>query len=79
MIRSAEPNRTKNLEMSKGAELKTAASRALGTGTLRLLDVFPSPDEHKGRKMEVKGLYLRVPSDGINVTSLQVVGDACAP
>jgi hypothetical protein len=44
------------------------------------MNVYPNPASHAGHRMAVKGFLIRNPaSDRINVSSLGVVADACAP
>ncbi len=71
--------KTRNGQPSTDAALQAAISRPLGSGTVRLLEVFPSPDAHKGRRIEAKGLYMTTPSDGINIISFTKIADTCAP
>lgn len=57
-----------------------AVGRALGTQTIRLLDVFPKPDAHKGHRMMAKGLLIRADSGTqLNVLALEMVAPSCAP
>jgi S-disulfanyl-L-cysteine oxidoreductase SoxD len=52
---------------------------ALGSQTFRLMDAAASrPEDHKGEKVEVKGLLMRqADATVLNVTSLQSGGSAC--
>ena len=78
LTHASDPARTRNPEASETTELEEAAARALGSRTFRLINVYPSPDAHKGRKMEVKGFLIRVPNDDrLNPTALQVVASRC--
>jgi hypothetical protein len=61
------------------ADAKAAAKHPLGTGTVGLLDVFPSPAPHKGHKMLAKGLLIRNDGISLNVLHLGLVGTTCAP
>ena len=57
-----------------------ALGRAMGTQTIRLLDVFPKPDAHKGHRMMAKGLLIRADSGTqLNVLALEMVAPSCAP
>jgi hypothetical protein len=60
------------------ADARAAANQPLGTRTVRLLDIFPRPELHKGHKMLAKGLLIRN-NDNItlNVIRLGVVGMSC--
>lgn len=50
----------------------------MGTGTLRLLNVFPDPSAHKGHKMEATGLLVRdAAGSGVNVLSLDMLASSC--
>jgi hypothetical protein len=53
-----------------------AAERPLGTGTFVVLDAFPSPDAHIGRKVEAKGFLMRT-KGAIGITSIQTVAPTC--
>ena len=61
---------------SSDTELGSMKSEALGTASYTLLDVFPAPAEHKGHRMEAKGIVIKT-SNSINVTSLQMVDATC--
>ena len=50
LTNTSEPVRTRNPAASKDAELKEAEAKPLGRETFRLLDVYPSPDPHRGHK-----------------------------
>ena len=57
---------------------RARASVPLGTGSVSLLNVFPSPDAHAAHKMEAKGMLLRNPAGaGINVVSLTMLSATC--
>ena len=60
-------------------DAREAASRPLGTGTVRLLDVFPKPDAHAGHKMMAKGLLIRKTDADlqVNVLALEMVAPGC--
>ena len=78
LVDAGEPVRTKNPAASTGDELKNSEAAALGTHTFRLLNVYPSPDPHKGHKVEAKGFLIRDPGgDRINVTSVQTLAPRC--
>lgn len=61
------------------ADAIAAAKRSLGKETVALLDIFPSPAEHKGHKMLAKGLLIRNNGLALNVLHLGLVGTTCAP
>lgn len=72
---ATEPAKTRG-EPSTEAQLKAAAAEKLGTQMFTLLDVFPSPDEHKGHRMEAKGILIRK-TNSLNVTVLEPVAQRC--
>ena len=78
LTRTSDPVRTRNPAASKDDELKDSQAKALGTGTFTLLSLYPSPDVHKGHRIEVKGFLIRIPyDDRINVSSLERLGPTC--
>jgi hypothetical protein len=51
---------------------------APGSGTVRLLSVFPDPSAHKGHKMKAGGLLVKDAAGiSVNVMSLEMIGSAC--
>jgi len=59
-------------------DLRTAAALPLGTDSVSLRSVFPSPDSHAAHKMEAKGLLLRDSTGpGINVVSMTMLSATC--
>ena len=70
LTNSTEPAVT-TLTPAAAAE-KAPAMKSLGTQTVRLLHVFPSPDSKRGHRIEAKGFLVREASDAlaINVVSL---------
>ena len=80
LTHGTEPVRSRNPEPSDAATLATAQQTPLGALTFRLMNVFPAPDSHRGHRMEVKGLLIRMPEgDRLNVTSLGMVAPSCQP
>jgi hypothetical protein len=65
--------------LTAGAGEKTASAASLGTRTVQLLHVFPSPDPQRGHRIEAKGFLMRqAPDDlAINVVSLRSLAPAC--
>jgi hypothetical protein len=65
-------------QASTAEELKRAETLPQGKQSFRLVSVAGfNPQEHSGKKIDVKGLLYKDDSDArINVTSLQMVG-AC--
>lgn len=60
------------------ADAKAAEKRPLGSGTIRLLDIYPKPDALKGHRLMVKGLLIRGPKDThVNVMALESIADQC--
>ena len=72
-----EPVRARDGSPSGNASLVAATS--LGAQTFRLMDATASrPEDHKGEKVEVKGLLMRqADATVLNVTSVQTGGSAC--
>ena len=80
LTHSTEPVRSRNPEASDAATLAAAQQAAPGGYTFGLLNLFPAPDVHRGHRMEVKGLLMRMPEgDRLNVTSLGMVAASCRP
>jgi mono/diheme cytochrome c family protein len=54
-------------------------SRALGTQAFRLLDAMAySPESHKGHKMYVRGLLIRLPSEQrMTISSFEMIAPSC--
>lgn len=78
LTRSTDPVSTRE-EAATPQALASAANRALGTRSFRLLSVVPfQPEAHIGHKMEARGL---VHTDGatgrLSVTSLQMAAESC--
>ena len=80
---SSEPLRSRNPDKPTDDELKEAAGQAPGKHTFLLLSPgsFKSGfhiDEHKGEKMQAKGLLIRTPKDErLNVTWLETLSKSC--
>ena len=83
LAQSSEPIRSRNPDQPTDDELKQASSQTLGTHTFMLLSPgsFKSGfhiDEHKGEKMQAKGLLIRTPKDErLNVTWLETLSRSC--
>jgi mono/diheme cytochrome c family protein len=56
-----------------------AAQVPLGTGTFHLLDALAyAPDAHKGHKMYVRGLLIKVPGDErLTISAFEMVSPSC--
>ena len=53
---------------------------APGSGTVRLLSVFPEPSAHKGHKMKASGLLVKDAAGvSVNVMSLEMISSSCGP
>jgi mono/diheme cytochrome c family protein len=67
---------TSALPPSAPADLST---RALGTQAFRLLDAMAyGPESHKGHKMYVRGLLIRLPSEQrMTISSLEMIAPTC--
>ena len=76
LARATGISRSRDGVASSDTELGSMKSETLGTASYTLLDVFPAPAEHKGHRMEAKGIVIKA-SNSINVTSLQMVDSTC--
>ena len=55
-------------------------AQPLGDRTFALMSAYPDPAPHAGHKMEAKGFLIRNPDgDRINLSSLAMVAERCAP
>jgi quinoprotein glucose dehydrogenase len=51
-----------------------------GSGTVRLLSVFPDPSAHKGHKMKAGGLLVKDAAGlSVNVMTLEMISSSCGP
>ena len=76
ITRSTDPQVTTLDPMTP--EQKSSAAAAVGSGTIQLLSVFPSPTAMKGHKVIAKGLFITVPPElRINVMSLESLSPSC--
>jgi mono/diheme cytochrome c family protein len=72
------PVRTENPDASPANQLSKLAALPAGSGTIRLLGIYSSLDEHKGHRMEGKGFIVKDPDgDRLNVVSLEMVAASC--
>jgi mono/diheme cytochrome c family protein len=79
LTQTTPPVRTENPDASPKDQLGKLAATPAGTGSIRLLGVYSSLDEHKGHRMEGKGFMVKDPDgDRLNVVSLEMVAPACA-
>jgi mono/diheme cytochrome c family protein len=77
LTQSTEPQVT-TLGPLTTAEKQSIAEAALGSETIQLLSVFPSPTALKGHKALAKGLFIKTASDvRINVMSLESIAAEC--
>jgi hypothetical protein len=79
LTRTTPPQVTRD-EVSGDASLADAATRALGSGTLRLIGARHfQPETQSGKRVEARGLINRVPGDErLDVLSVRSVGAGCA-
>ncbi len=78
LTQTSAPARTENPEASPADQLAKLAAAPAGGATIRLLGVYTSLDEQKGRRMEAKGFIVKDPEgDRLNVVSLVMVAPAC--
>lgn len=54
---------------STGDALAAVVAESLGEKTLRLFDVWPNPEDHKGHRMEAKGLFMTGLNDRVTLMS----------
>ena len=54
---------------STGDALAAVVTESLGEKTLRLFDVWPNPEDHKGHRMEAKGLFMTGLNDRVTLMS----------
>jgi mono/diheme cytochrome c family protein len=64
---------------SSATAASPAAGTALGTGTFQLVDALAyAPDSHKGHKMYVRGLLIKVPGDErLTISAFEMVSSTC--
>ena len=64
---------------SAATAASAAAGTALGTGTFQLVDALAyAPESHKGHKMYVRGLLIKVPGDErLTISALEMVSATC--
>jgi hypothetical protein len=80
LVRASEPVRAREPDNSTDRTNGGANLSTLGALTFQLLNVYPTPDWHTGRKVEIRGLLIRASNDTrINVVSLVAVSPACGP
>jgi hypothetical protein len=68
------PERSRSDEPSGKGEIAGLAAKQLGNSSIRLTGVDPEDGDHKGQRVEVKGI---LGSDAIIVTSLQAIAKSC--
>jgi len=79
-----KPSRTKEGDHLNAEELSIGKTKTLGSQTfaLRNLDLLEkfNPEDHKGQKMLVKGVYSRQASgERLSVTAIETVAPTCTP
>ena len=75
--KATDLERLRDAPQSTDAELAALAKGTEGTRTFLLMDVFPSPDESVGHKVEVKGIWMNKPDERINVSAIQATPARC--
>ena len=78
LTKTSEPALTRDEEPTAAA-LRTAQGKALGAQTFKLVSVVSfKPEEHRGQKVEARGLLYRDEADArLNLTSLQLLNSSC--
>jgi len=58
----------------------SAADKPLGTGTFHLVDALAyAPDDHKGKKIYVRGLLIKLPDEQrITISAIETVSPTCS-
>ena len=69
LTKSSGVIRTKSPMPSEGFALEAAVTESLGDQTIRLFDVWPNPEVHKGHRMEAKGLFMSGLNDRVTLMS----------
>jgi mono/diheme cytochrome c family protein len=79
VTRASQPVRTRKPDSPEGADQQKAAAKPLGNHTFRLDEVSVyRPQNHNGRKVDVKGFLLRSPDgDSLNTTSISTLAESC--
>ena len=78
LTHAGAPVRTRNPAASTGEELATSEAAALGSQTIRLMNVYPRPEAYAGHRVEAKGFLIRDPAgDRINATAVQTLAPRC--
>ena len=77
---STRAERTRDPAASSADELTAIDAQPLGDRTFELMSAYPDPAQHAGHKMEAKGFLIRNPAgDRINLSSLAMIAERCAP
>ena len=77
---STRAARTRDPATSSPDVLGALDAQPLGDRTFALMSAYPDPAPHAGHKMEAKGFLIRDPAgDRINLSSLEMVAEACGP
>jgi mono/diheme cytochrome c family protein len=78
LAKATSPVRTENPDPTKGDQQAKLREMAAGTGSLRLLGIYSSPESQKGHTIEAKGFLVKDPSgDRLNVVTLTTLNPAC--
>ncbi len=80
LTRASEPASVVLAPETPAKQPDDAATRALGDRTFRLLDAIAySPDQHKGHKMYVRGLLIKLPSEQrMTISAFETLAPSCA-
>ena len=74
---ASDPVRTRDPAASAGDALSEAEATAPGSGSFRLMYVFPDPSAYEGHRVETKGFLIRGPQDALNVTVVASLASTC--
>lgn len=75
---ATDPVRTRDPAASAGDALSQVEATAPGSGSFRLMYVFPDPAAYEGHRVETKGFLIRGPQDALNVTVVASLASTCA-
>jgi len=78
LTRASEP--VAAVPAASAGSAPAATSKPLGTQTFHLLDAMAyAPDDHKGQKMYVRGLLIKLPGEQrMTISSFEMVSPACS-
>jgi mono/diheme cytochrome c family protein len=77
-VTTLDPPSRDEFALQRDSRADKRAETSLGSETIGLVNVFPSPTAYKGHKVSVKGLLIRTSTDtSINVLSLESLAPTC--